>query len=182
MSSRRICRQLCTVGLQILVQRLNFCRLRPHRPLSWLPHHLVFNRSLHKRPIKPCWFLVAGGVKKQIRADWLIGQGKQIQPVAARQIGAVLHDEVAAQHATQIEQRITDPQSQCQRRRDSYREKRTGTRGAACGVGHDYRVISGVGCARHLNRVCGIGCVEDGAAVKSPLVPEWSRAVDRYIE
>ena len=66
-------------------------------------------RSLHKRPIEPRWFAVTGRVKEQIRAGRQIGQGKQIYPVGARQIGAVLHDEVAAQHALQIQQRIACP-------------------------------------------------------------------------
>ena len=65
--------------------------------------------SLHKRPIEPRWFAVTGGVKKQIGANCQISQGKQIDPVAARQIGAVLHNEVVAQHATQAQQRITRP-------------------------------------------------------------------------
>ena len=54
-------------------------------------------RSLHKRPIEPRRSGVTSRVKEQIQAGEQIGQGKQIHPIAARQIGAVLHHEVAAQ-------------------------------------------------------------------------------------
>jgi hypothetical protein len=60
------------------------------------------------RPIEPREFSVTGRVKEQIRAGRQIGQGKQIYPVAARQIGAVLHHEVAAQNARQTQQRTSD--------------------------------------------------------------------------
>ena len=66
----------------------------------------TLTRSPHKRPIEPRGFSVTGRVKEQIRAGWQVGQGKQIHQVAVRQISAVLHDEVAAQHAIQSEQRI----------------------------------------------------------------------------
>jgi hypothetical protein len=47
------------------------------------------------------WFSVTSRVKEQIGAGRQIGQGKQIHPVASRQIRAVLHDQVAAQPAIQ---------------------------------------------------------------------------------
>ena len=65
--------------------------------------------SLHKRPIEPRGFSVTSRVKEQIRAGRQIGQEKQIYPVGARQIGAVLHEVVVAQRAIQIEQRIPCP-------------------------------------------------------------------------
>jgi len=54
--------------------------------------------------LEPHWLADSARIQEQIRAGRQIGQGKQIHPVGARQIGAVLHDEVAAQHAVQVQQ------------------------------------------------------------------------------
>ena len=58
-----------------------------------IPHCALptLSRSLHKRPVEPRWLADSGRIKEQIGAGRQIGQGKQIHPVGARQIGVVLH-------------------------------------------------------------------------------------------
>jgi hypothetical protein len=50
MSSTRGNGQYCVLALQILVQSLNACRLRLHRFLPKLLHHLVVNEPLADVP------------------------------------------------------------------------------------------------------------------------------------
>jgi hypothetical protein len=126
--------------------------------------------SPHQHPIKPRWLVNTGRIKEQIRAGWQVSQRKQIDPVGVRQIGAVLHHEIIAQHAIQSQHRITCPKLQCQHRRDNRRQQRIGTRHAARRIGYHHGIISSVVCANGLNRVSGIRGVQNVDTVKTPLI------------